>query len=44
MSYKYKKVHIYNQMHSNILEEKNKTKQNNNKSTQVEQLGFTIIK
>lgn len=26
-------------MHSNILEEKN-----NNKSTQVEQLGFTIIK
>lgn len=39
MSYKYKKVHIYNQMHSNILEEKN-----NNKSTQVEQLGFTIIK
>lgn len=27
MSYKYKKVHIYNQMHSNILDEKNKTKQ-----------------
>lgn len=35
---------MYNQMHRNISEEKIKQKQNNNnKSIQIEQFGFTII-
>lgn len=34
---------MYNQMHRNISEEKIKQKQNNNnKSIQIEQFGFTI--
>lgn len=35
---------MYNQMHRNISEEKIKQKQNNNnKSIQIKQFGFTII-